>query len=448
MEDLQDTHTILPELMNWCLKRVPGREARNHRMALLLESFRDILNDQIPIITVAGTSGKGTVCSMLESVLLRGGMVPGVCMKPHLSSFCERIRISGSNVSNHLLELHTRKMWKRLKEFVEKYGPVALPSLYESILIIAGSIFKEQGVNVFVIEAAVGGSNDASSMLPSVLSILTSVEFDHQDILGDSIEAIAIDKAGIVRPGSTLVSGAGVVDEARIVVQRECARRGARLVQASMDDLSLEDEFRGGQTVKFRNQLDQRSITLRFPGHHQLANFATVWSATKVLIEMGLVTDSAVFGVEDAFLPGRFEFIEGSPSWLLDVAHNVASMKALIELTTRQFARRELIAILGATEPHDYSEFVRLVVDTGVPIGFVSGFPKAVSTNRLIPLVNSKTQLVGTFESPDQCVEHFLQQRETKRAKILVTGSLFLVGRIRNELSRRNVFVDRYPRVN
>lgn len=443
--NVHETPPIVLELMQWCLNRVPGRESRLRRVALLLLEFSDLLNDQIPIITVAGTSGKGTVCSMLESVLIRSGLVPGVCMKPHLSSFCERIRIGGSNVTCEVLELHTRSIWKRLKQFVEKHGADACPSLFESLMIIAASIFREQGVNVCVLEAAIGGSNDATSMLPSVLSILTSVALDHRDVLGNSIEAIAVDKAGIVRPGSTLVSGVGVIESVRPIVQHGCEQRGARFIQSTLDGISQVSEFAGGQEVEIRSLSDRRSVVLRFPGRHQLMNFGTVWTATKVLSEMNLVNEVAVLGVENAFLPGRFEFIKGSPSWLLDVAHNTASIDSLIRTTKQHFAGQELVAVLGATEPHDYSEFLGFILEMGIPIGFVSGFPKAVSLDRLAKLIKSNTQVIGLFESPVHCIDYFLENRGTKQSTIMVTGSLFLVGGVRSELSRRKVFADNMP---
>lgn len=443
----QDTPPILSDLMAWCLNRVPGRESRNQRMALMLQSFRDVLNDEIPIITVAGTSGKGSVCAMLEAVLLRGGLVPGVCMKPHLSSFCERIRIGGVNVSADLLESHTQRIWARLEQFVATHGRAVWPSLFESIMLIAGSIFRELGVNVCVIEAAVGGSNDASSQLPSILSILTSVALDHQDILGDSLEAIAVDKAGIVRPGSTLISGAGVIEAVRPIVERECRRRGARFIQATADHVSMESEFRGGQRLKLHDAaqrgLKQDTLDIRFPGIHQLLNFASVCAATQALNEMNLIDESALLGVEDAFLPGRFEYIPGNPAWLLDVAHNVASIEALIETTMRQFAGQELIAVVGGTLPHDYAEFISKIVDLNVPVGFISGFPKAVSTSQLASLARSNSQVVGLFETPVQCVDCLQDNPVAKQATILVTGSLFLVGCIRSELIRRNILVER-----
>jgi folylpolyglutamate synthase/dihydrofolate synthase len=430
----------IAQLAAWCLNRVPGRETRHRRMRAMMNEFADLFPEELPVITVAGTSGKGTTCTLLESVLSADGHVTGVCTKPHLLSFRERIRIGGESISHAELVEHAGVISGRLVEFVRKHGASFHPSLFEALLLIAASVFRQRGVTIAVFEAAVGGANDAASLLPARLSIVTSVDLDHQNELGDSIEAIARDKAGIAVPGTILVSGAGMSGTARSAVAAECARRSVQCVQATADDIEVVSETVRGQTLRFSEGGEVRSVFLPFAGRQQVLNFATVRMATRTMHELGLIqsTDS-IRGVERAHLPGRFEFIDGSPSWLFDVAHNTASIETLISTASRFFPKERIVVILGATEPHAYQDFVKRMCAWGVRVCFCAGFTKAVALPKLAAEVPDPSQILGQFETPAAAVGFLLNARPLADSILVVTGSLFLVGQCRYELAQRGL---------
>ena len=320
------------------------------------------------------------------------------------------------------------------------HGEEYRPSLFESLLFIAASVFFKRGVSIAVFEAGVGGFNDATSLLPSVLSVITSIDLDHQSELGGTIEEIACDKAGIAPIGSILVLGAGIAETLRRIVHEITAARGVRCIDAHEDAVTVSARSIHGQTCEFRHQGRGHSVLVPFAGNRQILNFATTTTVADVLIGLGVLESiEAVSGVENAAIPGRFEHIAGTPSWLLDVAHNAASLQSLMETTSMHFCAEDLIVVLGATQSHDYRSFVRMICAWGVSLCFCEGFTKAVSVQDLIEEVPADFPVLRTFCSPPDAVSFLLMDASTRNKTIVVTGSLFLVGLVRLELIRRNI---------
>jgi dihydrofolate synthase / folylpolyglutamate synthase len=407
------------ELMTWCSGRVKGRASRWRRMVRLVEEFPV----EMPIITVAGTSGKGTTCALLEATLQNAGHVTGVYSKPHLLAFRERISINGSPITNEVLDAALAETGADMRAFVDRHGPEFIPALYEVLLFTAARVFRQAGVTVMIVEASIGGSNDSSSLLPAQLSILTSVGLDHEIDLGPSIEDISWDKAGIAPRGGLLIVGAGIEESLRKVIQDRCRLRGVRAVVAEPGDVIHETLH--GQTVNLHGQ----EITMPFVGRHQAWNLATVAVAAR---ELGQ-PPQAIMGVAGAKLPGRFEVHLGTPNWVFDVAHNPLALEGVIRNARRYFRTEEITVLLGATEPHDASGFVNLLSDWGVRLAFCEGFTRAIPTARHRAAAGGYP-CAGEFSSPEEAVWELCQRSGT----ILVTGSLFLVGQCRYWLLGEN----------
>ena len=415
MSAVEKDPEILNDLMNWCFSRRPGRQARERRVRLFLKEFSELFDGSVPMITVAGTSGKGTTCAMLDAMLIAGGHVTGMFMKPHLCHFRERISVNGVWIENPELEMHTNSVFARLRSIVAVHGEEYRASLFEALLIIAASVFCKRGVSIAIFEAGVGGFNDATSLLPSVLSVITSIDLDHQSELGSTIEEIARDKAGIAPIGSILVVGAGIAEIPRRIVHEISADRYVRCIDAQEDAVQVSARSIHGQTCEFLYQGRCHSVLVPFAGNRQVLNFATTTAVADVLVGLGILKSiEAVSGVESAAIPGRYEHIAGTPSWLLDVAHNAASLQSLIETTSMHFCAEDLVVVLGATQAHDYCAFVRMICDWGVSLCFCEGFTKSVAVQDLIREVPADFPVLSTFSSPSEAVSFLLTEASAR----------------------------------
>ena len=422
-------------LLDWSSARVPGRAARLRRVPALFDFFRDLIVSERVTITVTGTSGKGSTCAILESLVAAQGHLPGLFTSPHLVSVTERIRIGGKPVPEAELVRHIRQLLLHLRLFVEKYGDDFRPSFFECLIVVASAMFSEAGVTDAVFEAAVGGANDATSFLPADASILTAVGLDHCDELGETIEAIARDKAGIAPTGGILILGAGLSSTATAAALTESARRNVRCIEARTDNLRTVASDIGGQLIEFGGGTTKQRIRLPWPGEHQLRNLATALCCLESLAQRGLTRHtSGVNGAVVPALPGRLEFIKGRPSWLLDVAHNMLSLEAALD-TIRRYHRPEgVVPIMGFTEPHDYARMISLLASALGTLGLCEGFHRAVELPRLLAVVPQECRIYGAYSSPAQSIDHILSNRGAADTTFLVTGSLFLVGAWREQL--------------
>jgi folylpolyglutamate synthase/dihydropteroate synthase len=271
-----------------------------------------------------------------------------------------------------------------------------------------------------------------------VLSILTSVDLDHQQDLGATIEQIAKDKAGIAPPGGTLVVGAAVSDAAREVVLRECSERNVRCVETSCSPLLAPSrESLQTQLLELKGDEGKFQVLLPFPGQHQALNLLTVAAAVRQLHALGLLSAfESITGVAHARMAGRFEFIPGRPAWLLDVAHNPASIRALIATVDALGVTPRVRVVVGASERHDHAAMISMLTAWGVPLTFCDGFPRAVSATQL---AKESGRAAHVFTSPDDAIDHGFSQTEDSDGIILITGSLFLVGACRRRLIQRGV---------
>src|SRR5262249_31916335 len=158
------------------------------------------------------------------------GIATGVFASPHLVSFSERIRVSGQAISPSNLDRHIERLFPRFQDFVATHGADSRPSLFEALMVVAFSVFRETGVTAAIFEAAIGGSNDATSLLPATFSIVTSVGLDHQSELGITLEDIARDKAGIAAANAILVVAPGIPSRAIDAIRSECNRNNVRCI--------------------------------------------------------------------------------------------------------------------------------------------------------------------------------------------------------------------------
>jgi len=275
---------------------------------------------KFPHVLVGGTNGKGSVVSFMGAVLSCAGYRVGLFTSPHLLNFEERIVVNRHTV--------TRDELPGLVQAVRDVG-VGM-TYFEFATVMALLYFARQGVDLAILEVGLGGRWDATNATDPVLSVITSVDLDHQDWLGPTLEEIAREKSGIMRKGKTVVVGP-MGSTARKVVLKQAETVGARVIEFGRDYTADRDI--AGSSLQFESmKWNIKRLVPGLKGLFQLDNAACALAALEALAASGfeIRQEEAVHGVVSARWPGRFQKVEGSPSIIVDAAHNQAAVKALI----------------------------------------------------------------------------------------------------------------------
>jgi dihydrofolate synthase/folylpolyglutamate synthase len=334
-----------------------------HVMKLDLAPVRALLGQMgdphraYPCIHVAGTNGKGSVSAMLAAVLQRAGLRTGLYTSPHLVRFNERIRIDGAPITDADLESLVVDIDARAKSLDQRDV-----TFFEFATAIAFEYFKRKAVDVAVVETGMGGRLDATNVVDPLVAVITSIGFDHTQHLGDTLEAIAAEKAGIIKPKRPVVCGA-LPDEARSVVERIAAERGANLAYAA-DEVSVRriKQSLDGQRVKIETQ-DGASKPINLPllGYHQLANCAVVAAVIECLAKTSKdwnFSPENFQGLENTDWPARFQVLQPDPPVILDGAHNPEAARALAATYREVLKKKPAALVAGFLSDKDAAGFL------------------------------------------------------------------------------------------
>ncbi len=332
--------------------RPTGREANLVRVARLLRRLGHPDHD-LAAVLVAGTKGKGSTAAMLAAIEGAAGRRVGVYTKPHLAEYRERIRFDGTLISEDELLL----LVARLRPAVEAAAadPEGPPTYFEASVALALLAFARRRVDLAVLEVGLGGRLDATNICDPILSVITPISYDHVEVLGRTLAAIAREKAGIIRPGRTVVI-APQPAEAEETLRAACSAAGASLVRvADRAQWVHETMSAHGQTLRLAGSRDYGEIRLPLVGRHQAVNAATATVAAEELTIAGfpLPGEAVRRGLEALRWPGRVEVLRERPAVIVDVAHNVASMQALRDALLEVWPGRRLILVFGMVATHD-----------------------------------------------------------------------------------------------
>ncbi len=350
----RDSLAYLYTYTNYERKGMPRYVMANYdlaRMEALLtrvgqphRSFKSVL--------IAGTKGKGSTAAFTESMLRAEGYSSGLYISPHLHTFRERIRIGGEYLSEDDV---TRLVDKLRPDFEAIEGLTA----FEAITTLAFYSFAEAGVKIAVLEVGLGGRLDATNVSNPAVAVITSISYDHMQLLGDTLALIAREKAGIIRPGALVVS-APQVPEAMSMIEEVCEGRRAELVVVGEEDY----RWQPGQ-MSLRGQafeLGGERYWIPLLGRHQLANATTALAALDALQRRaGLVVslDARKQGLRDTCWPGRLEILGQHPYVIVDSAHNGDSANKLRLALEELFPGRGIVLVFGASGDHPFDHSLR-----------------------------------------------------------------------------------------
>lgn len=302
------------------------------RIALVCQALGNPQAD-LQFVHVAGTSGKGSVSAFLASVLERSGLKVGLFSSPHLVHYAERFRINGELISEEALQTVVAQAdaaCRQVEAEHPEYGPV---TEFELATAAAFLYFREAQADVVVLETGLGGRLDATNVVHPLLTVITTVHLDHQDRLGDTVEAIAYEKGGIIKPGVPVVSGVKLPAAERVL--REIARGNGAPYLSSREVPWLGGgwDLSGGRV----NYPGLGEVQIGLLGDHQLENAATALLALMELRKLGYnLPSSAIYeGMKHVSWPGRLEVVSSSPLLILDGAHNQEGIAALATSLTQ-----------------------------------------------------------------------------------------------------------------
>jgi dihydrofolate synthase/folylpolyglutamate synthase len=388
---------------------------------------------------VAGTNGKGSVTAMTHAALRAAGLRAGRYTSPHLSHLAERFVIDDRPVDATLLESTVEEVLSCADRLRASGAMSVHPTFFEATTAAAFEVFRRSGVEVGVIEVGLGGRFDATNVITPVAGAITTIDFDHQQHLGDTLGAIAFEKAGIIKPGMTVVMG-DLRPEAAHVIRRCAAERGARLVEATHDTRWQAEMIDG----RARLAVDTPSgsygpIMLGLRGEHQVGN-AIVAVRLLEVAGHGLPIPRAaiVEGLAAAEWPARLELLplERGRRVLLDAAHNPEGARALAAYLTRWHPERPPL-VIGVMRDKNVADIARTLLPVvSSVVATAAPTPRAIPASDLARHVRAAgAQDVCSEPDPLRAIEKAFESAET----ICVAGSIFLAGAVRDELRRRAI---------
>lgn len=307
---------------------------------------------QLAVIHVAGTNGKGSVCAMLESVLRASGFKTGLYTSPHLVNFSERFMINGETISETRLDEYIQALETTADEVEEATG-LRGATFFEISTAIAFQYFADEQVDLAIIETGMGGRWDATNVVIPLVSVITHIDIDHTHFLGSTIEQIAAEKAGILKPGRPAVSA-----PQSDAVMAELRKGGVSFIETS-EAVSV---LKTGNPQKLKIETHSRSlppVNLPLLGEHQRENCAVAVAVLEVLADMLDFEPEFRKGLETVQWGARFQILENNPLMILDGAHNPSAGRALAGTLKELYPKRQIGFIFGFLDDKDSGGFLR-----------------------------------------------------------------------------------------
>ena len=387
-------------------------------------------------VIVAGTNGKGSVAAMIDSIARAAGHRCALFTSPHLVRIEERIQVNGEDIS----ESDFGRLASRVREACEELVAVgrldAAPTFFEQVAAIALCYFDERDAALAILEVGLGGRLDATNAVDRVLSVITSIDLDHQNILGNTIEEIAGEKAAIIVPGARAVVGRQAHQAAIEVLMRRCLEASVLPVFANAPariETPVDTKDRGRLTFDYESShTTYSSITLGLLGRHQADNAAAAIEAAELLNDFGfsITRENIIEGLSDVRWPGRLEMIEDHPSILLDGAHNPAGARAL-RAYLDEFWSGPITLLFGAMGDKDIDRMAGELFDAARTVVLTRvRDSRAAGNARLGEAALNRARNVIFTETVKQALS-WARSVSPRDGLVCVAGSLHLVGEVK-----------------
>jgi dihydrofolate synthase/folylpolyglutamate synthase len=397
---------------------------------------------------VAGTNGKGSVSRYLYEILREAGYSTGLFTSPYIESFNERIQMDGECISDDDLTVYGRQVLSAAEDMVRE--GFESPTEFEVITAVALKYFAEKKADYVVLEVGLGGRGDSTNVIDNVVaSIITSISLDHMDRLGDTIEKIAWEKAGIIRDNVPVFAYLDK-DEAKRVVAGEAYRRGCAYYDFSDSKMLVLSMGLDGMVFSARiKDKDYENINVSMLGEHQCINAVTAIGSIEILRQKGIIKvedDALSKGLKNALMPGRFEVCKSTrKQWedkyfVLDGAHNEEAMEMSLKTLDDMFYGCRVLVLTGILADKDIDGILRFLTQMGDEyICTTVSNPRSLDGSSLAEKVEKAGKTAHTCATPEEALEYAMKRMEEYDVCICA-GSFYLVGEIRSLLRNGNVF--------
>jgi dihydrofolate synthase/folylpolyglutamate synthase len=388
-----------------------------------------------PSIHIAGTNGKGSTAAFLESILRHAGYRTGLYTSPHLERINERIRVNGEEISDAAFASAFSRIQHAIEQLLADGSLRAHPTFFECVTAIAFVHFAEAGVEFAVFETGLGGRLDATNILTPQVSVITRIDFDHENFLGHSLPEIAGEKAGIIKPGVPVVI-AEQREEARAVLVAKAHEQGSRVVETLGTFEIKSQEMADGRVRATLQEIATGTmfdLAPQLPGRFQLQNALNAVAAARLLRSQGAHIDDAAIemGIAAATWPGRIEKVQSRPHIYLDGAHNPSAARELATFLQENFAGRKLILLFGALRDKAVDEIAGVLFPLASEVIFTEpSTSRSISATQLAEIASHHAAKFEIIPDAKQALRTALAKAAPTDV-ICITGSLYLVGELR-----------------
>ena len=418
-----------PDALDY-LKSVQEKGAK-----LTIENIQNIISnlpfslDHIKFIQVAGTNGKGSTSHFITSILQHAGYQVGLFTSPHLQDIKERITINKEWISAQTFADCLGKI-REISEKLLRQGRIEdIPTFFEHLFLTALYYFHQSRTEFTVLEVGLGGRLDATSTLVPQVAVITNISKDHTKTLGRRLKDIALEKAGIIKPGIPVVCGCGTRTMANRVIREVADTKNTPYHNVFDQNNFLQiDNKTMPYKCTYTTANDRYHFNVNLPGFHQAQNAATAIKTVEILRQNGfdIPKNAIATGISKNFVPGRIEVIKQTPEIILDSSHNVESILALKQYLEQQ-NKRGMTLVFGVLRDKNFRQMIQMLLPFTDRIILTEPI-----SNRAYPAEKLKKYFVNKQTMIIKSLSDALESARQINREILITGSFYMVGEIRN----------------
>lgn len=414
-------------------------ESHKFGMRLGLDNIKKLLEllgnpqNNLKIIHVAGTNGKGSTCSFISSILKESGYKVGLYTSPFLETFTERIRVNGENIR----EEEVGKIVSLIKEKIEIMVSegYSYPTEFEIVTAMAFYYYNQEKVDFVALEVGLGGRYDATNVIDKpVVSAITSISLDHTGILGDTLGKIAFEKGGIIKEDCPTIVYPQQ-EEASEVIKNICAEKKSKYIECDFKNIEIKSSNINSQIYSCNiNGKELRDLEIKLIGDHQIKNSIVALNVIEYLNDIKITNiseENIRKGLLETKWPGRIEKISENPMFIIDGAHNEEGAKSLANSIDKYFENKNKILVIGMLEDKDIESVLHLLIPKfNNVITTTPDNPRAIDANKLKEKIERHNIEVTCKPNIKEAVDYALEI-SNKDDVIISAGSLYMIGNVR-----------------